>query len=86
MQEADIPVHSDPYQTLSKKKPMMMRPHNVPKEATGRTFVSGRIKQDYWVWQHRESYYWVAAGNTGEEETFDEACERARRYIKGEGN
>lgn len=64
---------------------MRLRPHDVPKFATGRTFLGRNGKKgDYWVWKSRNSYYWVALGNCGEEETEDAAMEAARRYIRGE--
>ena len=62
----------------------MIRPHNVPDHATGRDFKSKNRKGEYWVWKARKTYYWEAKGNNGEEETFDDACEAARRWIRGD--
>lgn len=64
---------------------MRIRPLGVPPEATGRSFVpKGKKGGDYWVWKHGSTYYWVCGPANGEKDTFDEAAEEARRWIRGD--
>jgi hypothetical protein len=60
-------------------------PRGIPEIAKRRWFVHDGKNCEYYFWKAgQDSWYWVAAGNNGEEATENEVCEAARRWIKGE--
>lgn len=62
-----------------------MTEYNIPKYATRVEYQSGRKVGVYYIWRSGNFWYWHSLGNGDGRETYLEAQDAAREWIKNGG-